>query len=288
MLEQNINLLGEIIKNSKEQSKLEKYDLATINSSNKILKEEQVKLKEKEMLVVVVGTTSSGKSTFINALIGQKLLPKSNSAKTSIPIQIKHNPALDLNENKKPVLRFAKPEPLEALHNETHNKYNYISIEKLKSEIGFKGFEDILYGKATKPCEGADEIYEHLDKLSDFVRLSKNIIKREPLAGFKERANFPMIEVKFSSLPNLPEENGNFILMDSPGPNEANGGQIMKFVNELMGTASAVFPVIDFTQEGTAHEAEVKKAIGVIKKECPRSMDNIYAAVHGLHTPMIV
>ena len=167
---------------------------------------------------------------------------------------------------------FDKPESLEALHKETNIKYKSSRVN-LKSEACFTGFEHILKGKATKSCEGAVEIYEHLDKLSDFVRLSKEIIGREPLAGFKERSNFPMIKVKFSSLPNLPEKNGNFILMDSPGPNEANGGQIKEFVNKLMGTASAVFPVIDFTQEGTDHE---KKMIEDITKERQGSKDDIY------------
>ncbi len=280
LLTENINLLGEInfiFKTSKElQPRLEQYDLATLNSIIKILKEEQTKLKEKEIVVVVVGTTSSGKSTFINALIGQELLPSNNGAKTAIPIQIKHDPAQFL-----PKLRFNNPKPLEDLRKNVKAKTDYDcesrkKLKELKDDYekgvknGYSGFNKILNGEAVHSPVGAKEIYKYLKILNDFVRLAGKVIGKSPLAGFEERSQFPMIEVNFSSLRNLPKENGNFILMDSPGPNEAGGEHIMGFVNELMATASAVFPVINLSQQGTAHEARIIKAI----KECLESNDN--------------
>ena len=129
--------------------------------------------------------------------------------------------------------------------------------------------------EVVKRRTGANEIYEHLNKLNDLVRLSENFEIKNPLAGFKKRSDFPKIKVEFSSLHNLPEVNGNFILLDTPGPNEGND-QIRDIVRKQMAIASLVFPVFDFTQEGTA---EQKKMISDIK-EYVRSDDNIYTLLN--------
>ena len=215
-----------------------------INSIIKILKEEQVKLEEKEWVVVVVGTTNAGKSTAINALIGQNLLPKIHHAMTAIPIQIKHNPDLDKD---KPVLDFNNPKPLQDLYEKLKTETDRINGLENDNVPGIESFRKILEGgvaEVTRPCTGAAEIYKHLEKLNDLVRLSKNFGIENPLAGFAERSHFPMIQVKFRCLPDLPKGNGNFILLDSPGLNEGNN-EIKGIVREQMGSASAVFPVME-------------------------------------------
>ena len=281
LLTDNLDLLEEIKKNdfarpgNAQSSKSYSHD---INSIIEILNEEQTKLKEKEMVVVVVGTTSSGKSTAINALIGQKLLPKSNRAMTAIPMQIKHNPGLA-----EPELYFENPKPLEDLYENLltniRSSRGKSILERLGNVSGIENFRKMLNrgnrNEVVKRCTGADEIYEHLNKLNDLVRLSVNFGIEKPLAGFVKRSHFPKVEVEFSSLHNLPEVNGNFILLDTPGSNEGNN-QIRDVVRKQMDTASAVFPVMNFDQEGTSVR---KKMIGDIK-EYVRSDDNIYTLLN--------
>lgn len=56
------------------------------------LEGEQIKTARREMVLAVVGTMKAGKSTTINAIVGQEILPNRNRPMTSVPTLIRHVP----------------------------------------------------------------------------------------------------------------------------------------------------------------------------------------------------
>ncbi|MCV6022920.1 dynamin family protein, partial [Escherichia coli] len=72
-----------------------------------ILKNEQNKLANNEMVIAVVGTMKAGKSTTINAIAGTEVLPYRNRPMTALPTLIRHTKGL-----LKPVLRPQNQEPI--------------------------------------------------------------------------------------------------------------------------------------------------------------------------------
>ena len=55
-----------------------------------ILNSDKIKLNNFEFVISVVGTLKAGKSTTINAIIGQDLLPHRNEAMTALPTLVTH------------------------------------------------------------------------------------------------------------------------------------------------------------------------------------------------------
>ena len=66
-------------------SKIINSALNSLNSNNKLRALKKI-LPEKNIIVGVIGLAGSGKSSFINALLGEKLLPESNSSKINVPV----------------------------------------------------------------------------------------------------------------------------------------------------------------------------------------------------------
>ena len=128
----------------------------------------------------VVGTLKSGKSTFINAMIGQELLPVDAMPETSNIVIVRHSPTAE-----KPVL-----------------------YEAIKAQENFENKDMLYFGETKEIAKGLDEVYNTLKKL--------NISSREKPS---ETINYYLIEVCMQAFKDC-KEDSVIELIDNPGFNE--------------------------------------------------------------------
>ena len=91
-------IVYEILESSK------KIDFALKDENIKTMENELLKLKNEEFIISMVGTMKAGKSTTINAIVGQEILPSRVEAMTTLPTLITHikgkvEPVLKLNNS---------------------------------------------------------------------------------------------------------------------------------------------------------------------------------------------
>lgn len=88
LLQLNINLLRQMVEepdvlsDSKNENRL-LFDKQKALKRIEELEGEQIKTARREMVLAVVGTMKAGKSTTINAIVGQEILPNRNRPMTS-------------------------------------------------------------------------------------------------------------------------------------------------------------------------------------------------------------
>ena len=91
-------IVYEILESSKKINFTEK------DENIKTMENELLKLKNEEFIISMVGTMKAGKSTTINAIVGQEILPSRVEAMTTLPTLITHikgkvEPVLKLNKS---------------------------------------------------------------------------------------------------------------------------------------------------------------------------------------------
>lgn len=115
LLQLNINLLRQMVDEPDvlSDSKNENGQLFDKQKALKRIEElegEQIKTARREMVLAVVGTMKAGKSTTINAIVGQEILPNRNRPMTSVPTLIRHVPG-----KTEPVLHLEHIQPVRNL-----------------------------------------------------------------------------------------------------------------------------------------------------------------------------
>ncbi|MCH6707446.1 hypothetical protein BED01_09495 [Escherichia coli] len=115
LLQLNINLLRQMVEepdvlsDSKNENRL-LFDKQKALKRIEELEGEQIKTARREMVLAVVGTMKAGKSTTINAIVGQEILPNRNRPMTSVPTLIRHVPG-----KTEPVLHLEHIQPVRNL-----------------------------------------------------------------------------------------------------------------------------------------------------------------------------
>lgn len=115
LLQLNINLLRQmvdepdVLSDSKNENRL-LFDKQKALKRIEELEGEQIKTARREMVLAVVGTMKAGKSTTINAIVGQEILPNRNRPMTSVPTLIRHVPG-----KTEPVLHLEHIQPVRNL-----------------------------------------------------------------------------------------------------------------------------------------------------------------------------
>lgn len=246
--------------------------------------EEASKVENLELTMAIVAPMKAGKSTIINAIIGQDLLPSRNAAMTTLPTQIVFNaeltkPALTLSEEI--LLVFSKT--LEALRQKIQTSEPDWIQEKIAQ---YPHLVDLLQ-KIQAPEElpisaqtsGFEEIKNTLTDLNDIIRLCSLL---EPSKdSLSQLVNLPRIETPFWRSPGIaqPEKIGNLVIVDTPGPNEA--GEHLKLtavVAEQLRQSSIVLIVLDFTQLKTKAAEEVKQDVQKVIEL--RGKENLYVLIN--------
>lgn len=225
----------------------------------RVLHDEEKKLEQLEMVVAVVGTMKAGKSTTINAIVGQEIMPNRNKAMTALPTLIRHVP-----KKKTPEMIFQNPEPLQKL---------VLTIKKILDNKASQDIRDdseyielVEWIDSNEPIKtvytGSSEIGKFLIHFNDLVRMCNEYatLPNFPFSEYDSVDEIPRIEVEFFHLAKQ-DGKGTLSLLDTPGPNEAGKLGVKRVVQEQLEKASAILAVMDYNQLDTEADYQVRQLI---------------------------
>ncbi len=241
-------------------------------------------VKQLELRMAVVAPMKAGKSTIVNAIVGQDLLPSRNAAMTTLPTEI-----IFKDEIQEPVLILSKEiqqvfqDTLDSLNNKIREYGEEIIQEKTAQ---YPHLSDLL--KEIKspesfisdgPVTGREKITEQLTKLNDIVRLCSVIDPiKDPLSQLFDviRIETPFLSSQEAT---QTEQLGKLVIIDTPGPNEAGENlRLTAVVEEQLKRSSIVLIVLDFTQLNNEAAEKVKKQVQPIIDLIGK--DNLYVLVN--------
>ena len=248
------------------------------------------KVKHLELRMAIVAPMKAGKSTIVNAIIGQDLLPSRNSAMTTLPTEI----AFKANALE-PVLVLSSEILLifEEAYRELKSTVENRGLEAVQGELSEYPHLDQLIQRSQEMSEfpvqikthGHKEIIETLTMLNDLIRLSSLLNSRDLLNQLIE---VPRIETPFwqSKSANQAEVLGNLVIVDTPGPNEAISNakradgsfRLATVVKEQLQKSSVVLIILDFTQLKTEAAEKIRKDVQQVISL--RGKENLYVLVN--------
>ena len=161
-------------------------DIERAHNDIQIMEGELSKLENLDMVLAVIGTMKSGKSTTNNAIVGLEVLPNRNRPMTALPTIIRHTPGQKL-----PVLRFCKNVVINEFISLLGKKLATVEGDKLLSIADQK--ED-LQKVANAISSGMDirseyheeqGIFDFLKSLNDLVRLATALELDFPFGEFR-------------------------------------------------------------------------------------------------------
>lgn len=270
LLQLNINLLRQMVEepdvlsDSKNENRL-LFDKQKALKRIEELEGEQIKTARREMVLAVVGTMKAGKSTTINAIVGQEILPNRNRPMTSVPTLIRHVPG-----KTEPVLHLEHIQPVRNLLITLQEKLATPAGQQVAQTLQQTGdtreLLDILTddGWLKNEYHGEEEIFTGLASLNDLVRLAAAMGSEFPFDEYAEVQKLPVIDVEFSHLVGMDECQGTLTLLDTPGPNETGQPQMEVMMRDQLQKASAVLAVMDYTQMNSKADEEVRKELNAI------------------------
>ena len=270
LLQLNINLLRQMVEepdvlsDSKNENRL-LFDKQKALKRIEELEGEQIKTARREMVLAVVGTMKAGKSTTINAIVGQEILPNRNRPMTSVPTLIRHVPG-----KTEPVLHLEHIQPVRNLLITLQEKLATPAGQQVAQTLQQTGdtreLLDILTddGWLKNEYHGEEEIFTGLASLNDLVRLAAAMGSEFPFDEYAEVQKLPVIDVEFSHLVGMDECQGTLTLLDTPGPNEAGQPQMEVMMRDQLQKASAVLAVMDYTQMNSKADEEDRKELNAI------------------------
>lgn len=252
-------------------------DIRTINENLRLVNESLKRVKLGELTMTIVAPTSAGKSTVINAIAGQDLLPSRPDAMTVLPTEI-----IFSREVKKP--GFVLDEDLMMFLSEAwrllHEKLQQIGLEKAVKQATENDFprEDII-GEifnssffSLAEVKESNSIESNLIRMNDLLRLCGIFgIATDFLSSLSE---IPRIEVPFR--PELDLGLGTLVLVDTPGVSEGKFLNLVNVVKERLKASSLVLVVVDFNKIGQTDP--VKKLVDEIAEV--KGRDRIYIIVN--------
>ncbi|EAC1421567.1 TPA: dynamin family protein [Escherichia coli] len=270
LLQLNINLLRQMVEepdvlsDSKNENRL-LFDKQKALKRIEELEGEQIKTARREMVLAVVGTMKAGKSTTINAIVGQEILPNRNRPMTSVPTLIRHVPG-----KTEPVLHLEHIQPVRNLLITLQEKLATPTGQQVAQTLQQTGdtreLLDILTddGWLKNEYHGEEEIFTGLASLNDLVRLAAAMGTEFPFDEYAEVQKLPVIDVEFSHLVGMDACQGTLTLLDTPGPNEAGQPQMEVMMRDQLQKASAVLAVMDYTQMNSKADEDVRKELNAI------------------------
>jgi len=247
------------------------------------ISDEAKKVQNLELRMAIVAPMKAGKSTIINAIIGQEILPSRNSAMTTLPTEIifdaeRTEPILHLSQE---VLSVFQETLLSLRH-----KIEALGMERVKERLAQYPHlaempKQILSVGESIPAtsKGRKNIIHTLTSLNDIVRLCSII---DPLADpIQYLTDAPRIHTPFWRFQKTEQqpELGNLVIVDTPGPNEAGENfRLQAVVEEQLRKSSIVLIVLDFTQLKNEAAEKVKEDVKKVIKL--RSKDNLYVLIN--------
>ncbi|MDM8569769.1 dynamin family protein [Thiotrichales bacterium HSG1] len=249
----------------------------TENCQQQITQQQEL-VKKLELRMTVVAPMKAGKSTIINAIVGQELVPSHSFAMTTLPTEIVIN-----NQLTEPKLQIPN-QTVEILTGLTQQITQ--AIEQQGIEWAYKQTEEYLHLKdlVTELAQGMSinsqvighsDIQNYLEKVNHIIRLATKLIPNYDWNIFHlPRIETPCQSSIFSSL-----QQSNLIIVDTPGPNEAGDNhKLAETVITQIQNSSVVLFILDYTNLHTKAEEEVKKEVQKIIDL--RGKDNLFVLVN--------
>ena len=246
--------------------------------------EAALNVKKLELMMAIVAPMNAGKSTIINAIVGQGILPSRNAAMTTLPTKIVFNAELT-----EPILTLSAE--ILSVFQETilalRRKFQPLGSERMQEKIAqYPHLMDLLreiqapVGFPTQAkTSGREEIIKSLTGLNDIIRLCSLL---EPYSDpLGQLIDVPCIETPFrrSQKTDHTEMLGNLVIVDTPGPNEAGENlKLAAVVAEQLRKSSIVLIVLDFTQLKTEAAESVKKEVQQVINL--RGKENLYVLIN--------
>lgn len=241
-------------------------------------------VEDLELRMAIVAPMKAGKSTIINSIIGQEILPSRNTAMTTLPTEI----IFDANLTE-PLL-ILSPEIREVFQRTffaLQDRIRKLGKERVQEKIAqYPHLDDLVSRIETKPegsipekILGRQRVINNLGALNDIVRLCSLL---DPLADpLQYLTDVPRIYTPFWRSQKSAQANllGNLVIVDTPGPNEAGENlRLANVVSEQLQNSSLVLLVLDFTQLRTEAAEKVKQ--DVQKVIDLRGQENLYVLIN--------
>ncbi|MFB2897787.1 dynamin family protein [Aerosakkonemataceae cyanobacterium BLCC-F50] len=238
---------------------------------------EKSKVNKLELRMAIVAQMNAGKTTIINAIVGQQLLPSRITAMTTLPTEVVLKAELD-----QPIMKLNP----DGFHQALVSLRNVIK-DKTKQEINnlvppeLNTLLEEIKGDFTIPAQttGCEEICQLLTKLNDIIRLLKFIEVSTDI--IKSVNNVPRIETPFwqSEQINQLEIPGTLVIVDTPGSNESSVSEILRdVVARQLQQSSIVLLVLNLEELQSIAAEEVKKEVQKVNNL--RGKDNLYVLVN--------
>jgi GTPase SAR1 family protein len=218
---------------------------------------------ELELVLAIVAPMKAGKSTIINAIVGQYLLPSRASAMTTLPTRI-----VLCADKTEPILEI-EIDILQKTLSGLRQRIQEIGIDEAKARMAKRPHLHELLEKIEIDCSisskttGLEAIKQSLTDLNDIVRICSVL---EPSIDPLRQSGFtmPQIQTPFwqATDNNQSKFLGNLVIVDTPGPNEAGQNlRLSAVVDEQLRISSMILIVLDFTQLNNQAAAEIKRQI---------------------------
>ncbi len=253
----------------------------------KEIEEAKKNVKDLELVMAIVAPMKAGKSTIINAIVGQDLLPSRASAMTTLPTEIilsnnEINPVLKINIETLSCLNntlstLQKKIQVDGIDQAIEKMAKYPHLVELISKIQ-KGFHIEI------ETSGLEQIKETLTDLNDIVRVCSVLdSSRNPLD--QENFDIPCIHSSFWRATTTTDTNqdkllGNLVIIDTPGPNESGDNlRLSPVVKDQLHRSSMVLIVLDFTQLNNKAAEEIKRQVQPVIKSLG-GKENLYVLIN--------
>ncbi len=238
-----------------------------------------------QLRMAIVAPMKAGKSTIINAIAGQELLPSCAVAMTTIPTEIAFN-----NDIKQPVLNLTQDtiNLFQNLENSLKDKVKTLGLEVLEQRLNRHPHLLELFAKTatsnnslslTGETVGQKAIADTLNHLNHVIRICSVIDPtQDHMAQLKDVPCIQTPWLKIGKNRKI-EAQGNLTIIDTPGPNEAEEGlRLSAVVEEQLRRSAVVLVVLDFTQLNSEAAQTIKQQIQPIVESI--GIDNLYVLIN--------
>ena len=238
-------------------------------------------VEELELRMAIIAPMKAGKSTIINSIIGQELLPSRHTAMTTLPTEIVFK--ADLTE---PTLTLS-PKILAVFQTALmvlRWQFKVLGSERMQEKMAqyphLLNLLELISGTAEPlrvKTSGRLEIRQALTLLNDIIRLCSLLNPaQDPIA---QLIDVPCVETPFWQQGELSARLGNLVIVDTPGPNEAGAQlKLTAVVEEQLRRSSMVLIVLDFTQLNNQAAEAIKEQVEPVLELL--SKENLYVLVN--------
>lgn len=244
-------------------------------SIDKSIQEQAEKIESEVFNLMVLGEAKSGKSTFINAFLGDEVVPMDVRQCTSAIIEIKRGPQFTLTAHKAGGGKLFLEEK-EKINNflrqnaAISDKYRNIPVTTINNEL--------LIGKGGRPVPqwAMNEFIKQHEK-DNIFNLDQNVYDQQIRDYVKE--NLPRwgeIITKIEITYPLSENMQGITIIDSPGVGA--GGNVGKIADDYIHEASAII----FVKSLVGQALESSSFMNFMRTKCPgRQQDTLFLVLTG-------